>query len=64
MSVYDEHAQCVKDGDTIVVRLDAGEAVDVRLWGIDAPERAALRPRRLANSAEDRLGTDLQVGDN
>jgi len=41
---------------------DAGEPTDVRLWGIDASERAALQPGRLADSAEDRLGTVIPVG--
>mgnify|MGYP006303776527 CR=1 FL=1 len=35
---YTGHIQRVKDGDTVVVSLDGGGAVDVRLWGIDAPE--------------------------
>jgi endonuclease YncB( thermonuclease family) len=33
------HVQRVKDGDTVTVALDGGGAVDVRLWGIDAPEK-------------------------
>lgn len=28
----------VKDGDTVVVSLEEGRTVEVRLWGIDAPE--------------------------
>ena len=35
---YTGHIQRVKDGDTVVVRLDSGGAVDVRLHGIDCPE--------------------------
>jgi len=37
MPTYTGHVQRVKDGDTVVIQL-GGRAVDVRLWGIDAPE--------------------------
>ena len=29
----------VKDGDSLIVRQDTGVAVEIRLWGIDAPEK-------------------------
>ena len=29
----------VKDGDSLVIRQDSGVAVEIRLWGIDAPEK-------------------------
>ncbi len=37
-STLEGHVTRVKDGDTIVVSLDEGRTVDVRLWGVDAPE--------------------------
>jgi len=32
------HVKRVKDGDTLVVSLEEGRTMDVRLWGVDAPE--------------------------
>ena len=29
----------VKDGDSLIVRQDKGDSVEIRLWGIDAPEK-------------------------
>jgi len=37
-STLQGHIHRVKDGDTLVVSLEDGRTVDVRLWGIDAPE--------------------------
>ena len=38
MPTYQGHVQRVTDGDTVVVRFDAGGARSVRLYGIDCPE--------------------------
>jgi endonuclease YncB( thermonuclease family) len=37
-STLQGHVHRIKDGDTLVVSLEDGRTVDVRLWGVDAPE--------------------------
>ena len=60
----------VKDGDTLVARLDGGRTITVRLWGIDTPEHdqpwgkaatealgaLAKNPLSLTCSSKDRSG--------
>ena len=41
MSDYGFFVQCF-DGDTLDIRLERGEMVRVRLWGIDAPEHGQI----------------------
>ena len=45
----------VKDGDSLIVRQDKGVAVEIRLWGIDAPEKrqaySNVSKRHLSNLA-------------
>jgi micrococcal nuclease len=47
----------IKDGDSLVVRQDTGVAVEIRLWGIDAPEK-----RQAYSNASKRHLSDLVYG--
>ena len=47
----------VQDGDTLTVRQDAGAAIRIRLWGIDAPEN-----RQAYSNASKRQLSSLTFG--
>jgi endonuclease YncB( thermonuclease family) len=47
----------VKDGDSLIVRKDSGVAVEIRLWGIDAPEK-----RQAFSNASKRHLSNLAFG--
>jgi micrococcal nuclease len=47
----------VKDGDSLIVRQDSSVAVEIRLWGIDAPEK-----RQAYSNASKRHLSNLAYG--
>lgn len=49
----------VKDGDTIVAEAQNGDTVDVRVWGIDAPETSQPYGTAATNLARDVVGEEV-----